>query len=175
MFQLLALLWSVCRLRAGPANVPYSPFHLSIVIIANVVVACYQFTWQSDMAKSLLQAILVTAISVIFTYSVLAVKGFQNRFAQTTTTLIGTNVIINALVIPLLLLQPFLLQQGLPTTMLLGFLHVIYLFTIIMMNVWLIMIMVHIYRVALEVSPVIALLVTIALLGTDILLFALLF
>ncbi len=174
MWQFVKLYWSICRLRADPGDVPYSKALLGFVLLLNFLIGWFQFSFKATPLISSLQSLLILTISAGFTYFVLSIKGLLTRFVQTFSALLGTSAIVNLIIFPLLLLQPVFFQKK-PVNSMLVSLQFMFLLAVLMINIWLIMIMVHIYSKALDVNYLVGLLVTIALLGLDIIIFSRLF
>ena len=176
MKPLIKLFWSICLLRRGPDDVPYLVPLLAITWIINLLLGWVQFSYRSPLFLALFQSTLVLIITTVFCYTVLYIKSFTNRFVQTLTALMGTTAVINLLIFPLIILQPYIVaQQSAIPIPLLSLIQMFYLLAVIIMNVWLIMVMVHIFSLSLEVNYMFGLALTIALLGLDIIIFTWMF
>ena len=168
---MMKLFWKICCLRAGPQQVPYSIALLAIAILLSCILGWYQLSFRSSVADALWQALLMLGTTVLFTFIILYFRKSTERFIQTITALIACGVVIHATALPLHLLQPYLLQTPLPKTvaMLLSLISLIF---ILVINVWNLLVNAHIFRHALNVSQIAALLVTLGLIGFNILIFS---
>ena len=167
----MKLFWRICCLKAGPGDVPYSLRLLALALLVSSLLGWYQLSFRSPMFDALWQAIFLLGVTVSFTFVVLAMRDNVERFVQTLTALIACGVIIHLTALPLLELQPFLLANNLPIFVS-GLLSLISLLIILLINVWTVLVNAHIYRQALNVNRMMALLVTFALIAVNIFLFS---
>lgn len=171
MTALITLLWDICRLRKGPEDMPYSPMLLGWLVGISVLLGWYQFSYRAEFAVALWHAILMLSASMMFTALILYVKGHLSRLVQTLTAIIGVNVLMNIIVMPLVLLQPFLVvTEPVKTFNFTLFLILVVVMIQLFLNVWLIIITAHIFRRALDTNFATGALVAIAMLGLDIIL-----
>lgn len=164
MHALFQLFWSIATFKKGPDAVPYSWPLLALVALMNFLMAWHQFSYRVPIHSAALFAGILILILAGFSCLVLAVKGHASRCQQTITALLGVNFLINMLLYPLILLGPLL--QWLPV------LVYFILMAVLALNVWLLMITGHIYARALVLPFIAGLLVAVALLGIDIIIFA---
>lgn len=167
MSALFRLIWSICRLEAGPEQMPYSPVLLTILMICEFILAWYQFSLQLGMEVAIVHAIILVGIFMVFIYLTLLMGKKPKRFIQTATSLLAVNVLINLLHMPVLILGDLLIYQGQNPL-------IIFLFTptaliyIIALNIWLIMITAHIFARTMDTTFSTGLLITIAMLGVNV-------
>jgi hypothetical protein len=121
-----------------------------------------------------LTKILSAGLLLIFSYSfytfiTLTIRNLQSRFVQTLTCLFATHTIIHIFAYPLLAVTPLLIDgEAIPQAFDFIFMFVYLLLTIIV-TVWQLMVTVHIYKAALKVDNLPAILATIGLFAANIL------
>ena len=165
--------WDICLLKESPENTPYSitRVFLSGIVLALIMVIEWDysyFTSSADMGTNLFVATSLILSYVIYTYIVLFLRGHTPRLVQTVTTLYCTSIIIHIMIAPLLLISPYLSQIHLKNPLLL-FLGVLYLFLSIGISVWQFVITAHIYKHALNTTPIQSVLVAFGLIAVNIL------
>lgn len=165
--------WDICLLKESPENTPYSIIRifLSGVLLALIMVIEWNFSYFTaslDIGANLLVAISLILSYVIYTYIILFLRGLTPRLVQTVTALFYSSVIIHILVAPLLFLAPYLSQSHLKNPLLL-FLGVLYLFLSIGLSVWQFVITAHIYKYALNTTPIQSVLAAFGLIAVNIL------
>ena len=165
--------WDICLLKESPENTPYSIIRifLSGVLLALIMVIEWNFSYFNaslDIGANLLVAISLILSYVIYTYIILFLRGLTPRLVQTVTALFYSSVIIHILVAPLLFLAPYLSQSHLKNPLLL-FLGVLYLFLSIGLSVWQFVITAHIYKYALNTTPIQSVLAAFGLIAVNIL------
>ncbi|QEY52166.1 hypothetical protein [Legionella longbeachae] len=165
--------WDICLLKESPENTPYSVsrlvlsgFFLALLIMTEWNVT--SFNSSDDMTNTALISCCLIGSDVIYTYLVLSFKGLATRFVQVLTSLFIINIIIHILVVPLLLIAPYLSQVHSRNPLFL-FLGIIYLFLNLGLSVWQFVITANIYKFALNVTMIQALLTTFGLVAVNIL------
>jgi hypothetical protein len=146
--------WNVSLLKDGPGNTPYSPFlfFLSIILFTLVM------TVQWGLANSLWLYEFSISFSLVcsfimYTAFILFLKKYSARFIQTTTCLFSTHAMMHFFAIPIFLLDPYLTPENLKNPVFL-FLAMIYLFITLGLSIWQFVITAHIYKHALNVTPI---------------------
>lgn len=134
----------LCRLNAGPADMPSSDKLLKITLLAYFLVGVLIGRIDSGWDVSLLTSLTDTLFMVIVINVLLKFKGLQTRYKQTLTALSGAGIILNLIGFPLLLWlnQTDKLEQGTSVAM---------LFVIALM-IWNLMVIAHIFRQALDIK-----------------------
>lgn len=165
--------WDICLLKESPENTPYSIIRIfsSGVLLALIMVIEWNFSYFTsslDIGANLLVATGLLLSYVIYTYIILFLRGLTSRLVQTVTALFYSSVIIHILVAPLLFLAPYLSQIHLKNPLLL-FLGVLYLFLSIGLSVWQFVITAHIYKYALNTTPIQSVLAAFGLIAVNIL------
>ena len=146
---------AILLLRAAPQDLPYSRGLLQravILYLLSGVLALHQ-----TMSASIALASLVLDILVIagFTYAVLSALELKPRFVQTVFALLGTGVVFHLLVWPLL--GQLAVESAPESTK-----NLLSVIMLLMMS-WSILVTAHIYRHALEVQMINAILVALGL------------
>ncbi|MEX0943916.1 MAG: hypothetical protein WD002_15400 [Pseudomonadales bacterium] len=104
MQLILQYFWQMCRLKAGPEQLPGSYFALAATfsiyfILALITVAINQSQLEPlQVPVSVLSGVLIQAIVVL---GILSFKGVRQRFVPVMTALFGTNAIILIITMPL--------------------------------------------------------------------------
>ncbi len=165
--------WDICLLKESPENTPYSIIRvfLSGVFLALIMVIEWNFSYFTstiDVGNNLFVATCLILSYVLYTYIILFLKGLASRLVQTVTALFYTSIIIHILVAPLLFLAPYLSQIHLKNPVLL-FLGVLYLFLSIGLSVWQFVITAHVYKYALNTTPIQSVLAAFGLIAVNIL------
>lgn len=165
--------WDICLLKESPENTPYSitRIFLSGALLALIMVTEWNFSYVSsspDLGSTLLIATCLILSYLIYTYIVLFLKGFKSRLVQTVTALFCTSIIIHIMLAPLVFFAPYLSQSHLKNPMLL-FWGVLYLFLSIGLSVWQFVITAHIYKYALNTTPIQSVLAAFGLIAVNIL------
>jgi len=169
--------WQVCLFKETPANTPYSFLLLSIITIFFYLLMVLQWVI-ADISEiisyeSLLLAGLTLIASYIFyTYALLLIYKFSSRIVQTLSCLIASHAIVHVLAFPLLLVAPILTQSNINP--LLGLIiSVLYLIFTLILTIWQFMVSVHIYKHALGIENIPAILASFGLLSCNILIVSL--
>ena len=174
MYQLIFLFWNICRLRARPEEIPYSTNLLWILVFFNILLGWGQLVIQEIAIEALFHSVILIGFALFFTVAVLQFKQMGSRVVQTLSAIMGTGLILSILITPLLVSQHYLIQMTQPFPL---WAHVLSSITVILMlgvNVWILIITAHIFRHALDTRFAIGMLVTIALVGFNILLYSML-
>lgn len=172
-FALIRQYWQLIRFQRLPADTSYSPLLLTLVCFFYFILVVSQWLI-SDIEQKLSfnNALLIASALIIsyliYTYLVLFGFRFKARFVQTVTCLLAGHAIIHVLAFPLLLLTPLLIETN--TVNLLGpFVAIIYLILTLILTIWQFMVTVYIYKHALSVDYLPAILASLGLLACNIL------
>lgn len=145
--NLMKLTWSLCQLKASPQDLPYSLSLMFGALLIHIVLSCSLLLFSVNFGEAFAETVLLTSISIVFTYAVLYWRKSIVRYPQTFTALLLTSILLNLLVLPLIVLQPILLQG--PLKFVIGFFFFSY---IVLLNIWMIVVMMYIYKEALEIE-----------------------
>lgn len=143
----------LCRLKAGPADMPASSMLLKSTLLAyfllGIVIGRIDSAWDVSIISSLADTLfMIAAIGVM-----LHLKGLNARYQQTLMALAGAGIILNLIGLPLMLWlnQVDKLEQGTSVALLL----------MIALMFWSLMIIAHIFRQALDIKAGSAAMITI--------------
>jgi len=151
--SLIQTYWAVCLFKRGPQDTPYSKLFLLSVIVLFLVLFVLQLLLIDvkqliSYSFAIGRAITLTMGLFIYTYLLLALVKYKNRYVQTLTCLLTSQVILQVIALPLVLLGPYLIstetQQAVASLV-----TVFYLLTVIFLNVWQFLINAHIFKHAL--------------------------
>lgn len=141
MGETLKNLLGVCLLQKGPQDIPYSPSSLLALIAAASGLSHIAAENIPRAANTTLQTLIAALFGLFFIYAALALRGYKERFMQSATAIFGADAII---ALPVAL-ATFSLDgkspQQAPTMALI----------ILLLWLWNISILGHIFRHALEV------------------------
>ncbi len=154
MNSLLLLFFDLIRLRRGPQDLPASQNLLIISGLLLIVTAILGDQMNDDFGGRLIFALAQVAILTVTVWGVLALNQKQERAVQTLTAIYGTSVLIQLVVWPFrswLLSMPEEAQKQ----------ATLPLFAVIVLAIWSFIVMVHIYRNALDCSRGKAILMTV--------------
>lgn len=165
--------WRLCLLRESPENTPYSPFLMALAGFLFFMLIIFQWRFAATTPVFSFLTGIFAAFSLLlsylfYTYVLLKLLSLSERLVQTTTSLWAAHFIIHVLAFPLLILTPYLAEADMssPVILLLG---IVYLLTTLGLSVWQFIITVHIYRYAMGVSVMQAVLAGVGLLAFNIL------
>jgi len=169
---LLKRYWEVVLLKAGPENTPYSAFLLIIISFLFLILIVFQWYLADikkvfDLGVALLEGITLLGSYFIYSYLLLKIYHKSNRAVQTLTTLLVSHTILHFFALPLLLLAPLLIAADI-NHMLALFIGIIYLICTFLLTAWQFLVTIHIYKMALEVDYLTAVLASFGLLACNI-------
>jgi hypothetical protein len=165
--------WRVTLFKESPENTPYSVFMLGVSALFYFLLMVSQWLLADTENRFNLGNSLLTGLGLLFsyglyTYLLLSVYRVTNRTVQTLTCLLATHIMVHLCSWPLLLVGPWLAQVQMSP--ILGLLvGIIYLITTLILTVWQFMVTVHIYKHALAIEYIAAILASIGLLACNIL------
>lgn len=104
MKALMTLFWRLAIFRAGPDDTPYSPAILAMVLMMWTGLQLIVGLAQDDVPAALLLGSQWLALTVLLsgTLMLLAFKGLAGRWLQTATALVGVDVVLSLVNLPLL-------------------------------------------------------------------------
>lgn len=170
--------WDICLLKESPENTPYSILRmvLSGVLLALLMTIEWDYSYfnsSEDMINNVFISLCLIISYIIYTYLALFFKGLTARLVQTVTSLYCINIIIHILVIPLLIIAPYLSLVNLRNPLFL-FIGILYLFLSLGLSVWQFVITAHIYKFALNTTAIQSVLAAFGLIAVNILTISLL-
>ncbi|MDP1604792.1 MAG: hypothetical protein Q8M03_16180 [Legionella sp.] len=173
MWEIIKRYWQVSIFKETPANTPHSMFLLISALVLYLTMLITQWSiidikQKFTFVHSLLAAVCLLASYLIYTALLLKLFKKTGRFLQTMTTLLMTSLIIHVFAFPLLLMSSSSYVAGLQQTALLLFAST-YLLVTLMLSLWQLGIIAYIYKLALELNGLSAMLVSFGWLAFNIL------
>ncbi len=165
--------WGVSMFRQSPENTPYSPLLSGIVALAFLALIVLQWmmtdvSQQLTFATALLIAGSLVLSYVVYTWVLLLLYRLKARFVQTLTCLLAGHTVVHLVAFPLLLVMPVLLNaQTIPV--LASLFGIVYLVLTLVLAIWQFMVSAYIYKYALSVNWLSAVLAGFGLLACNIL------
>lgn len=148
MTALFRLFVRVCLFRSGPEDMPYAPPLLGILLFLWLLVQLLSGALQIGLSLDQMLAVQLLSMALLLTGTavLLAFKNLTGRWTQTAMTLIGVDLVLSVLALPLMLLN-LLAGQHLP------FIDGVYL----MLVSWQMAVHSFVFYRALQVSPLLGL------------------
>lgn len=156
--QLFFCYWNLSLLKNSPENTPYSMPLLVFSAVLLSVLLSIQWSYSSFVFADDLLLVFCASVSLvcsyfIYTAAILFFKNLKARLVQTLTSLLFTQSVVHVLAMPLFIIDPYLTQNNLKNPVFL-FIAVLYLFATIGFSIWQFIITAHIYKYALNTTPV---------------------
>ncbi len=154
MLQLSKILWAICQLKAGPQDLPVRVDLLISVILAGMIVDSFATSILIpklsvvDIIKTIIiyNLVLLTAV-----YYLLKVVGYKERGVQTLTAIAGSGLFISLVLLPGFVMMNSVEEQVKSFVLL-----------ILIDNVWRIAVNAHIFRHALSVALLMAMILSVS-------------
>ncbi|AHE67689.1 hypothetical protein [Legionella oakridgensis] len=165
--------WRVSLFKETPANTPYSPFLLGVVTILFFLLIMTQ--WQLvDYEKefvfrvNLFSGLSLVASYLVYTYLLLQVFNLASRMVQTMTCIFAGHIIVHLFAFPLIVMALTLVHGKMPQilAMMITF---AYLFLTLLLTAWQFMLSAYLYKEALQIGYLSAILASVGLLAVNIL------
>ena len=171
--SLIKRYWDVTLFKETPENTPYSFFLLGLFAFIYYLLVVMQWAI-ADIEKyftpttSLLAGASLILSYGLYTLILLSAFHVSNRLVQTLTCLLAGHTLVHLIAFPMLLVAPWLAEAKLPQSLavLVG---VVYLVLTLMLTIWQFMVSVHIYKHALAINYLPAVLASFGLLASNIL------
>lgn len=165
--------WQVSIFRESPANSPYSPLLLFLIALIYYLILIIQWKITDLSAQLPMFGVWLLALTVLGSYAVYTIglltlckKG--GRVVQTLSCLYAGHGFIHVFAFPLLIGAPLLKQADVVNTA--GFLlGILYLIFTLILTVWQFMISAYLYKEALKIEYIPAVLASIGLMAMNIL------
>ncbi|GMR16794.1 MAG: hypothetical protein BMS9Abin31_1176 [Gammaproteobacteria bacterium] len=154
MLRLSKILWAICQLKARPQDLPLRVYMLAAVILAGIIVDSFATSILIpklsvvDITKAVIiyNLVLLTAV-----YFLLKLIGYKERGVQTLTAIAGSGLFISLVLLPGLLMMNSVEEQVKSFVLL-----------ILIDNVWRIAVNAHIFRHALSVGLLMAMILSVS-------------
>ncbi len=154
MLQLIRAFWDICRLRAGPQALPSGRNLLISVVIAGIFIDSFA---SSILIPKLSGFEIITTVAIFnvvllaAVYLLLNVIGYKQRALQTLTAIAGSGLFISLVLLPGLITVDFAEQETKSFALF-----------ILIDNIWRIAVNAHIFRHALSVSLLMAMIISVS-------------
>lgn len=154
MLQLSRIFWGICRLKFNPQDLPKGIYLLVSVIFAGILVDSFSSAILIPKLSNLdiLQAVVFYNLaSLLAVYFLLRLVGFRERAIQTVTAIAGSGVFISLVLLPALLVVNTSANAAMS-----------FAFLILVDNVWRIIVNAHIFRHALSIGLLMAMILSVS-------------
>jgi hypothetical protein len=141
---LLGAFIDICRFRKNPQDLPKSYELLFLSIVGYMLASALLAMLSAQLVYATLSGIVEALLVMLFTFGLLQIVNKTERWSQTVTALSGTGIIISLIAFPLYYFGTTG-NQG-------GFGQIIGLLSLIVLIIWNIAIMAHIFRHALQTT-----------------------
>lgn len=160
--------WQVSTFKETPANTPYSLLLLIVIAILFYVLIIIQWLMIDVDGTTLLAGLALLISYGLYTYAILYLFHVPSRTVQTLTCLFAGHTIVHLFASPLLLLAPWLAASNTvqPVMFLIAILYLIFTFAL---TIWQFMITVHVYKHALAIDYLPAVLASFGLVACNVL------
>ena len=154
MLQLSRIFWEICRLKSGPQALPIGRYLLVSAVLAGIFVDSFassilipKFTSFEIMGTVVIyNLVLLTAV-----YFLLKLVGYVERGIQTLTAIAGSGLLISLVLLPALLTLNTSTEDVKPFALL-----------ILVDNIWRIVVNAHIFRHALSINLLMAMILSVS-------------
>lgn len=165
--------WRLTIFKESPENMPYSPLLMilvSVLFFSLIILQWYfaDLKQEFSLPVSIMAALSLLCSYFVYTYLVLKIYRRANRALQTLTALLASHMIIHFFAFPLLVATPLLVKADLKQILVL-FVAVLYLVLTLILTFWQFIVTVYIYKQALELDNLPAILTSFGLLACNIL------
>lgn len=144
---------SLCRLRADPADLPYSTLLLGGLIAAGTVLDVLTWNAFGDSDGALSHSLLSTGIVLVLCWAALAICRLGNRFVQTATALMACSLVFSLIQWPVaLMIDPLMAADATAVAQVMTPLQVALRWALLVVFVWQVAVDAHIMRKALGAS-----------------------
>lgn len=101
LWSLISQLFAILSLRNGPQILPASQPLLSVLVALNLLLSVTVLLSGLPLGQALLLVTSSLGLGLLFCYFALYLRGFSSRFLQTAIALIGTDILISLVSLPL--------------------------------------------------------------------------
>lgn len=143
--------FNICLLKIGPQDLPKSNVFMMLTLIAYIIINTISELLSYHIAQSFLLALIHVGILVFLISSLLYINQYPQRITQTITALVGADILLNLLALPigfwLIQAEQYGFDMGLPSILLL------------FLSAWTVTIYAHILSNALDVHFFVAIII----------------
>lgn len=165
MFELVRLFVHLALFKKGPQDVPYSLFLLIVLFVSS-----FSFDLLTHLIPGLRKEtveflvflrylIVANIVFVIVTYFIFKLHGHSKRYLQSLTAMLGIDLLMSIILLPINLIIVFAGEKELSLLLTLMALFYLLLFS------WYLFVYLHIFRHGLSVSPLVAGMLSLAMLA----------
>ncbi len=154
MLQLSRIFWEICRLKLGPQELPTGRYLLISAVLAGIIVDSFG---SSILIPKLTNfeiintVVIYNVVLLMAVYFLLKLVGYAERGIQTVTAIAGSGLFISLVLLPALLM----LNASAEAVKSFAFL-------ILIDNIWRIAVNAHIFRHALSISLLMAMILSVS-------------
>ena len=165
--------WQVATLKNGPEDTPFSTFLLSLISFLFIGLLLCQ--WQlADLknelswGRALVAGFFLLSSYYLYTFVLLKIYKKTNRWLQSLSSLLACHFIVHLFALPLLFLTPLLVDREINQALILAF-SILYLLATLSLTIWQFLITIMIFKKALNIDSLAALLASLGLFAFNIL------
>ena len=136
--------FDICCFRLNPQDLPKSNVLLTLSILGYMLASGLLALLSTQLVNATLAGIIEVLLVMLFTYGLLQIRNKTERWSQTVTALSGTGIVLSMIALPLYYLGSNPDQAGAIQT--------VGLLLLIILIIWNIAIMAHIFRHALQTT-----------------------
>ena len=154
MLKLMRIFWGICRLRFNPQDLPKEKYLLIYAVFTGIVIDSFSSSIlipKLSNSEIVQTVILYNLILLLAVYLLLKVVGFAERGMQTVTAIAGSGVLISLVLLPALIVVNTKANAA-----------VAFAFLILVDNIWRISVNAHIFRHALSIGLLMAMIVSVS-------------
>lgn len=154
MLQLIRIFWNICRLRAGPQDLPSGRNLLISAVLAGIFIDSFASSILIPKLPAFDIATIVASYNILLlvaVYFLLKLIGYEQRSMQTVTAIAGSGLFISLVLLP-----------GLITMNLAEEMNKSFALFILIDNIWRIAVNGHIFRHALSISLLMAMIISVS-------------
>jgi len=154
MIEISRILWEICRLKANPQDLPKARNLLLLVVFAGITIDSFSSSVLMPKLSGLelVQTVLIYNLALLSCiYLLLRLIGYAERAMQTITAIAGSGLFISLVLLPALLT----LNLAVDATQSFALL-------ILIDNIWRIAVNAHIFRHALSISLLMAMILSVS-------------
>ncbi len=141
---LLNAFLNICLFRKNPQDLPKSNILLCLSVAGYMLASTLLALLSEQLTDATMAGIIEAMLVMLFTYGLLQIRNKTERWSQTVTALSGTGIIISLIAFPLYYLGSTGSQEGVSQS--------IGLLLLVVLIIWNIAIMAHIFRHALQTT-----------------------
>ncbi|UCE89167.1 MAG: hypothetical protein JSW10_12880 [Pseudomonadota bacterium] len=103
MGAVVVLIWNTCLLQAGPQDYPHSRIFAGLLVAANISLSTALTAVYLEETVALWLPLIIMALAIGMTWTLLALRGFTQRAVQTVAALAGSDMLLTLAQAPIIL------------------------------------------------------------------------